>query len=228
MWREAPMNYRIKVLIVDDHAVVRQGLLALINTAKDMVIVGEAENGITAVQQARDLHPDIIVMDLVMPDMEGIGAIETIKQESQQARILVLTNFGDEQHVLAALGAGAQGYLLKDAILTDVVNAIRDVHAGKYTLHPSVTHILMQAMQKQQKKQQKSGVPIDFPLTVREQDVLKLIAKGLTNQSIADSLHIDESTVRIHVSHILQKLNLDNRTQAALYALRHDLVSLNE
>ena len=165
------MKNRIKILIVDDYATVRQGLLALIDTAPDMLVVGEAADGITAVQKARDLHPDVVVMDLVVSGFDGIRAIKAIKQESPQARILILTNFSEERHVLAALGAGAQGYFLKDAVLTDVVDAIRDVNAGKLTLHPSVTHIFMQAM---------------------------------------------------------QKFNLDDGAQAPLYALRHDLVSLND
>jgi two-component system, NarL family, response regulator LiaR len=137
---------QIKVLIVDDYAVVRQGLQALIDTAPDMVVVGEAADGITAVQHAHDLQPDVVVMDLVMPGLDGISAIEAIQQKSPLTRVLILTNFSEEQRVRAAFRAGAQGYMLKDAILTDVVEAIRDVHAGKLSLHPSITHVLMQAM----------------------------------------------------------------------------------
>ena len=221
------MNNPIKILIVDDYAVVRHGLMALIDTAPGMVVVGEAEDGLTAVQQAQRLHPDVIVMDLSMPGLDGIGAIEAIKQASPHSHILILTNFGEAPQVRNALRAGVRGYLLKDAILTDVVEAIRDVHNGKLALHPSITHILIEAIQEPEKQQKKTAVPIHPALTKREQDVLKLIAQGLTNQSIADTLHIDEGTVRIHVSNILQKLNLENRTQAALYALRHDLVSIN-
>jgi NarL family two-component system response regulator LiaR len=197
----------IDILIVDDYAVVRQGLRALIDTAPDMQVVGEAADGLTAVQQATLLRPDVIIMDLVLPRLGGVEAIATIKQQDAEARVLVLTNFGDEPRVLAALRAGAQGYLLKDAILTDVLTAVREVYAGKLTLHPSINQVLLRAMQ-------------------QGQDVLQLVAKGLPNQAIADQLQIDERTVRIHVSHILQKLALENRTQAALYALRHGLATL--
>jgi len=220
------MAKMIKVLIVDDYAVVRHGLLALIATAADIEVVGEAGDGETAVLQVRVLRPDVIVMDLMMPGLDGIEAIKLIKQENQQVRVLILSNFGDESRVLAAIRAGAQGYLVKDAVLTDVVEAIRDVYDGKLALHPSVTHVLLQAMQ--MKKQEKTAVHSPSVLTAREQDVLKLVAKGLTNQNIADTLLIDERTVRIHVSHILQKLDLENRTQAALYALRHGLATLSE
>jgi len=215
----------IGILIVDDYAVVRQGLRALIDTTPDIQVVGEAADGLTAVHQANILHPDIIIMDLVLPGLDGIEAIAAIKQADAEARILVLSNFSDEPRVLAALRAGAQGYLLKDAILTDVLTAIREVFAGKLTLHPSINHILMRAMQQAPEPEGKSAVTPT--LTNREQDVLQLVAKGLTNQTIADQLQIDERTVRIHVSHILQKLGLENRTQAALYALRHGFASLD-
>ena len=214
----------IGILIVDDYAVVRQGLRALIDTAPDMQVVGEAADGLTAVQQANSLRPDVIIMDLMLPRLDGIEAIIAIRQDNNQARVLVLTNFGDEPRVLAALRAGAQGYLLKDAVLTDVITAIREVNVGKLTLHPSINHILMLAMQQMPEVEVKTAV--SPTLTNREKDVLQLVAQGLTNQTIADQLQIDERTVRIHVSHILQKLSLENRTQAALYALRHGFATL--
>jgi NarL family two-component system response regulator LiaR len=215
----------IGILIVDDYAVVRQGLRALIDTTPDIYVVGEAADGLSAVHQANTLRPDITIMDLMLPGLDGIEAIAAIKRANAQARILVLTNFGDEPRVLAALRAGAQGYLLKDAVLTDVLTAIREVYAGRLTLHPSINHILMRAMQQTQEPEVKTaGTPA---LTNREQDVLQLVAKGLTNQMIADQLQIDERTVRIHVSHILQKLGLENRTQATLYALRHGFATLD-
>lgn len=213
----------IGILIVDDYAVVRQGLRALIDTTSDIQVVGEAADGVTAVHQAAALHPDIIIMDLVMPRLSGIEAIAAIKEADDQARILVLTNFSDEPRVLAALGAGAQGYLLKDAMLTDVLAAIREVYAGKLTLHPSINQVLIRSMQLPEPEVKTAVVAT---LTNREQEVLLLVAKGYSNQMIATQLQIDERTVRIHVSHILQKLAVENRTQAALYALRHGLATL--
>lgn len=213
----------IGILIVDDYAVVRQGLRALIDTTSDIQVVGEAADGVTAVHQAAALHPDIIIMDLVMPRLSGIEAIAAIKEADNQARILVLTNFSDEPRVLAALGAGAQGYLLKDAMLTDVLAAIREVYAGKLTLHPSINQVLIRSMQLPEPEVKTAVVAT---LTNREQEVLLLVAKGYSNQMIATQLQIDERTVRIHVSHILQKLAVENRTQAALYALRHGLATL--
>lgn len=147
---EALMNSRINILIIDDHTAVRQGLSALINTVPGMVVVGEVSDGETAVQVVRDLRPDVIVMDLTLPDMSGIKIIEAIHQASPQTRTLVLTSFGEDWCVLAALRAGVQGYLLKDAISTDVIDAIQDVYIGKLTLHPSLTHILIQAIQEPQ------------------------------------------------------------------------------
>ncbi|MCA9921084.1 MAG: response regulator transcription factor [Anaerolineales bacterium] len=222
------MVKRIRVLIVDDYAVVRHGLLALIDTAPDMVVVGEAVDGETAVRQTHRLQPDVVVMDMVMPGTDGIETIQAIKQTNAQTRILILTNFGEDQRVLAAVRAGVQGYLLKDAVLTDVVEAIREVYDGKLALHPSVTHVLLQAMQATTKPREKTAVLPPSLLTVREQDILKLVAKGLTNVQIAEFLLVEERTVRVHVSHILQKLNVENRTQAALYALRHGLATLND
>lgn len=145
------LNDQIRVLIVDDYANVRHGLSALLETTPDIVVVGEAVNGSTAIQQALALHPDVIVMDLIKPGLDGIEAIETIKQEIPQARILILTNFGEEEPVFSAFRSGAQGYLLKDAMMTNIVEAIRDVHNGKLTLHPNLTDVFMHAIQEPQK-----------------------------------------------------------------------------
>ena len=146
------LNDRIKVLIVDQYANVRQGLTALIKTTPDMVVVGEAANGATAVQKTLALHPDVIVMDLIRPDLDGIAAIGAIKQEIPQARILVLTDSGEEHRVFSAFQSGAQGYLLKDAMMTNVVEAIRDIYAGKITLHPNLTDVFMHAIQEPSKR----------------------------------------------------------------------------
>jgi two-component system, NarL family, response regulator LiaR len=216
------MKGTIHILIVDDYAVVREGLRAFVTTEPDMVVIGEAADRETAVQQCLDLQPDVVVMDLALPNNEGIDAIQAIKQQYPQIDILVLTNFAEEERVLAAMKAGAQGYMLKDATTKDIVQAIRDVHQGKVVLHPSVSYILLQALQ----LPDTNGQAALYSLTERETEVLQLVAQGHTNQVIANQLGIDERTVRVHVTHILQKLDLDNRTQAALFALRHGLVVL--
>ncbi|MEJ2747192.1 MAG: response regulator transcription factor [Anaerolineae bacterium] len=216
------MKGTIHILIVDDYAVVREGLRAFVTTESDMVVIGEAADEETAVQQCLDLQPDVVVMDLALPNNEGVDAIRAIKQECPSTNVLVLTNFAEEERVLAAMKAGAQGYMLKDATPKDIVQSIRDVHEGKIVLHPSVSYVLLQALQ----------IPdadnnVLYTLTERETEVLlKLVAQGHTNHIIADQLGIDERTVRVHVTHILQKLDLDNRTQAALFALRQGLVVL--
>lgn len=216
------MKNAIRILIVDDYAVVREGLRAFITTEPDMVVVGEAADEETAVLQCQLLLPDVVVMDLALPHNEGVAAIQAIKQTCPQVNILALTNFDEEERVLAALDAGAQGYMLKDAATQDVTQAIRDVNRGHMILHPSVAHVLLRALQ---------TTPETEPaalalLTSRERDVLKLVAQGRTNQEIAVQLAIDERTVRVHVTHILHKLKLHNRTQAALFALRQGLVRL--
>lgn len=216
------MKGTIHILIVDDYAVVREGLRAFVTTEPDMVVIGEAADGETAVQQCLDLQPDVVVMDLALPDNEGVNAIQTIKQQCPKIHTLVLTNFAEEDRVLAAMKAGAQGYMLKDATTKDIVQAIRDVHQGKVVLHPSVSYLLLQALQLPDTKEQ----ALLHSLTERETEVLQLVAQGHTNQIIANQLGIDERTVRVHVTHILQKLDLDNRTQATLFALRHGLVVL--
>ena len=215
------MKGTIHILIVDDYAIVREGLRAFVMTEPDMVVIGEAGDEETAVQQCLDLHPDVVVMDLALPNNEGVKAIGNIKQECPQINILVLTNFAEEDRVLAAMKAGAQGYMLKDATTKDIIQAIRDVNQGKVVLHPSVSYILLQALQLPDTKQ-----AVLDSLTEREKEVLQLVAQGDTNQVIAKQLGIEERTVRVHVTHILQKLNLANRTQATLFALRHGLVVL--
>jgi NarL family two-component system response regulator LiaR len=216
------MKGTIHILIVDDYAVVREGLRAFVTTEPDMVVVGEAADGETALQQCLNLKPDVVVMDLALPNKEGIEAIRTVKQKCPQINILVLTNFSEEALVLAAMKAGAQGYMLKDATTKDIVQAIRDVNQGKVVLHPSVSYILLQALQVPHTEDQAAL----HSLTARETEVLQLVAQGHTNQTISSQLGIDERTVRVHVTHILQKLQLANRTQAALFALRSGLAVL--
>jgi NarL family two-component system response regulator LiaR len=211
----------IRILIVDDHAVVREGLRALIETEPDMASVGEAADGVQAVQQVRSLQPDVVLMDLVMPRKGGIEAIAEIKAETPGVRILVLTSFAEDDQVFPAIKAGALGYLLKDSSAEELLQAIRDAHRGEPSMHPTIAYKLMRELQRSS-----DLPPTESPLTEREVEVLKLVARGLSNQEIADRLVVSERTVRTHVSNILGKLHLANRTQAALYALREGLANL--
>ena len=212
----------IRILITDDHAVVREGLQKLISTEPGMEVVGEAADGIEAVQIACELKPDVILMDMVMPRMGGLETIRKIKEECPEARVLVLTSFSDDETVFPAIKAGALGYLLKNTSPDLLLSAIRDVHQGNSSMSPDIANKLMSELQR------RSDLPLTKePLTEREMDVLNLVAQGLTNQEIADQLIISEGTVRTHVSNILSKLQLANRTQAALYALREGYTPLN-
>jgi NarL family two-component system response regulator LiaR len=217
------MTQVIRILVVDDHAVVREGLRALINGKPDMELVGEAGDGQEAVLLARSLQPDVILMDLVMPGKDGIQATQEIRQENSEARILVLTSFDEDDQVFSALKAGALGYILKDSSPQELLEAIRCVRRGESSLHPSVARKLILGYGQDQKAE--AGVDL---LTEREVEVLKLVARGLSNQVIAEELCVGEGTVRFHVGNILDKLRLENRTQAALYALREGLVSLED
>lgn len=216
-------NPEINVLIVDDHPVVRRGLRTLIASEDGMKPVGEATNGLEAVEQVRVLQPDVILLDLVMPKMGGLEAIIAIKKETPTARILVLTSFAEDEKVFPAMKAGALGYLLKDSSPDDLIEAIRNVYQGASSLHPTIARKLIDEFSQPAGPHTSSD-----PLTEREADVLKLVARGLTNQEIADQLVISEWTVRTHVRNILEKLHLANRTQAALYALREGLASLKD
>jgi len=216
------MIENIRVLIVDDHAIVREGQLALIDTELGMDVVGEAKDGFEAVEMAGKLHPDVILMDLQMPRKEGIVAIEEIKAKNPDTRILVLTSFSEKEKVYTAIKAGAMGYLLKDSSPQEILDAIRKVYLGEMAMNPSIASKLMNELQRS------SDLPLtEDPLTGREVEVLKLIAEGLPNQDIANQLVISERTVRTHVTHILSKLHLANRTQAALFAIREGLADLD-
>jgi len=222
MWRWR-MGEEIRILAADDHAVVREGLRALIDTEPGMELVGEASDGAEAVGRAQAIQPDVVLLDLVMPRKSGIEAIGEIRQAAPGARILVLTSFAEDDKVFPAIKAGAEGYLLKDASPDDLLRAIREVHRGEPSMHPTIARKLMLELQRS------SDLPLtEDPLTEREVEVLGLVAQGLTNQEIADRLYVSERTVRTHVSNILSKLHLANRTQAALYALRKGLASLDE
>jgi NarL family two-component system response regulator LiaR len=212
----------IRILIADDHPVVRRGLISLINIQADMELVGEAVDGAEAVAKARSLQPDVILLDLMMPHKDGLEAIREIKQENPNAQILVLTSFAEDDKVFPAIKAGALGYLLKDSPPEMLLQAIHDVDRGEASLHPAIARKLIRELN------QPPALPLtEEPLTKRELEVLRLVARGLSNQEIAGTLVVGEGTVRIHVSNILNKLHLANRTQAALYALQEGLATLD-
>jgi len=216
------MTSSIRVLVADDHAIVRKGIRALLATEPDIEVVGEAENGREAVTEVERLRPDVILMDLVMPEMDGIEAIRRITARQPEARILVLTSFAADDKVFPAIKAGALGYLLKDSGPEELVQAIHQVSRGESSLHPTIARKLLQELSHPSEQP-----PTPDPLTEREVEVLRLVARGQSNQDIADQLVISEATVRTHVSNILSKLHLASRTQAALYALREGLASLD-
>ena len=215
------MPKTIRILICDDHAIVRVGLKSLISENPDMKFAGEAKDGEEAVVKARKLKPDVIIMDLVMPRKNGVAAITEIKKEALEARILVFTSFSDDAHVFSAIKAGASGYLLKDSSAPELQQAIRDVYHGRSSLHPVIARKVIQLL-----RQPSDQGLAEEALSLREVEVLKCVAHGMANQEIARELKIKEGTVRIHVGHILNKLQLTNRTQAALYALRKGYVQL--
>jgi NarL family two-component system response regulator LiaR len=216
------MTPSISVLVADDHLVVRQGIRALLATEPDIEVVGEAENGREAVAEVERLQPDVILMDLVMPEMDGIEAIRRITANRPGARILVLTSFAADDKVFPAIKAGALGYLLKDSEPEELVGAIHQVYRGEPSLHPTIARKVLQEVSGPSERP-----PTPEPLTEREMEVLQLVARGRSNREIADELAISEATVRTHVSNILGKLHLASRTQAALYALREGLASLD-
>jgi len=219
----------IRVLIVDDHAVVRQGLRSFLELQDDpsslpIVVVGEAADGAEAVELAGRYQPDVILLDLVMPVMDGIAATSKIVERCPHSRIIILTSFGEEDKVFPAIRAGAHGYLLKDISPDDLVRAIRAAHLGQAQLHPDVAQKLMTAVAGAGARPSSQGhEPVTDALTEREHEVLRLLAGGLSNREIASQLVIGETTVKSHVSSILDKLHLEDRTQAAIYALRHGL-----
>lgn len=215
------MNERIRVLLADDHHVVRGGIRALLAHEDDIVVIDEAADGVEAVFKAQSLQPDVILMDLMMPRKTGIEAIMEIKQHEPTARILVLTSYADDEYVFAAIKAGALGYLLKETSPKELLQAIHDVYKGESSLHPSIARRLLREFNRPA-----TSPPTEEPLTEREIEVIVLVARGCSNQVIGDTLFISERTVRTHVSNILGKLHLANRTQAALYALKERLTDL--
>jgi NarL family two-component system response regulator LiaR len=204
----------IRVLIADDHPIVREGLRLLLAGERGMELAGEAVNGNELVVKARDLKPDVILTDLIMPEKDGLQAIREIHKDSPSAKIIVLTSFAEDDRILAALKAGATGYLLKDSLPEELLAAIRDVYAGKPSLSSPIASKLLHELSAPQEEMDSDE------LTEREMEVLKLVAKGFSNQEIAQQVGLSEWTVRARVSAILEKLRLSNRTQAALYAIK--------
>ena len=209
---------RIRVLLVDDHAVVRRGLRGFFELLDDIEVVGEADDGRRAVELVESLRPDVVLMDLLMPVMDGIAATAEIKERFAEVEVVALTSFIEEERVTAALEAGATGYLLKDADADDVAVAVRRAHAGEVHLDPQVARLLARRI-----RTRRDDAPQHEPLTEREREVLALVAKGHSNKEIAAQLDITERTARTHVSNILGKLDLASRTQAALWAIEHRL-----
>jgi NarL family two-component system response regulator LiaR len=208
----------IRVVIVDDHAVVREGLRTYLELQADLAVVGEAGDGAEAVRVAQELRPDVVLMDLVMPVLDGVGAMRELRERLPGVRVIVLTSFTDEAQLLPAIQAGAAGYLLKNVQPAELHRAIRAAHAGEALLDPSVAARLVQAIS------QPARAPAPERLTPREREVLVLIGRGLSNKRIARELGVAEKTVKTHVGHVLAKLEVTDRTQAALYAARSGLV----
>ncbi|MFB6429462.1 response regulator [Bacillus thuringiensis] len=214
---------KIKVLLVDDHTVVLKGLAFFLSTQEDLELVGEANNGKEALVKVGEINPDVILMDLYMPEMDGVEATAYIKKEYPNVKVIVLTSFSDQAHVLPALRAGASGYILKDVEPDQLVEAIRSAYKGNIQLHPDIANALLSQTLPVEEKEEEHSIQVDV-LTARENEVLQLLAKGMSNKEIASVLVITEKTVKAHVSSILSKLNLSDRTQAALYAVKNGIV----
>ena len=213
----------IRVLIADDHAIVRKGIRAVLALEPDIVIVGETSDGRQTVEQAEALRPDIVLMDLAMPVMDGLEAIRQIAARNPSVRVLVLTSFATDDKVFPAIKAGALGYLLKGSDSEDLVQAIRQVYRGESSLHPTIARKVLKELNRGSEQP-----PASIPLTEREVEVVRLLAQGLTNREIAGRLVVSQATVHTHVSNILSKLHLATRTQAALYTLREGIASLDD
>ncbi|PFC10231.1 response regulator [Bacillus cereus] len=214
---------KIKVLLVDDHTVVLKGLAFFLSTQGDLELVGEANNGKEALVKVGETTPDVILMDLYMPEMDGVEATAYIKKEYPNVKVIVLTSFSDQAHVLPALRAGASGYILKDVEPDQLVEAIRSAYKGNIQLHPDIANALLSQTLPVEEKEEEPSIQVDV-LTARENEVLQLLAKGMSNKEVASVLVITEKTVKAHVSSILSKLNLSDRTQAALYAVKNGIV----
>jgi len=218
------MANSISILIVDDHEVVRRGIRAYLESLPDFEVVGEAGSGEQAIEMVRELIPDVVLMDLIMPNMDGIETTRRVKAISPRTQVVVLTSFHDDAHIFPALKAGATSYILKDVKMDKLEDTIRRASQGEVTLHPRVAERVLQNLRGENSAEQ----PLFTDLTERELSVLKLIANGMTNSQIAEKLVISEYTVKGHVSNILSKLHLADRTQVAVYAWQKGLVQREE
>ena len=223
MTKQRSSKETIRVLIADDHAIVRKGIRALLATEPEIEVVGEAEDGEQAIAHTQQLAPDVVLMDLVMPGLDGLDATRQIVAQQPRTHILVLTSFAGDDKVFPAIKAGAQGYLLKDSGPEELVQAIQQVFRGESSLHPSIARKLLRELADPTPRE-----PEVDALTEREIEVLQLVAEGHSNREISEQLTISEATVRTHVSNITAKLHVASRTQAALYALREGIASLDE
>lgn len=210
---------KLSVLLIDDHEMVRLGLKSFLNLQTDIEVVGEAVNGKDGITKTLDLKPDVVVMDLVMPEMDGVEATLQILRDWPEAKILVLTSYLDNEKIYPVIDAGAKGYMLKTSNAPEILNAIRKVATGELAIETEV---------EQKIKHHEDNPDLHEELTAREKDILNLLAKGYDNQTIADELFISLKTVKTHVSNILAKLQVDDRTQAVVYAFRHHLVPQDE
>jgi DNA-binding NarL/FixJ family response regulator len=214
---DGPRDGKISVLIADDHPVVRQGLRAFLELQPDLQVVGEAGDGAQAARLARELRPDVVLLDLVMPGTDGVAALELMAESALESRVLIVTSFGEQRTVIPAIRAGARGYVSKDVEPSALAAAIRAVAAGHVLLGPEVAAALLGP----DAARSGSGGDAEPQLTAREREVLDLIARGRSNREIARALTVSEKTVKTHVSNVLMKLGVSDRTQAALWAVRH-------
>lgn len=210
------MSDVIRVIVADDHTMVRNGLVMFLNSCADIQLVGEAANGQEAVELAETLQPDVVLMDLVMPEMDGVAATRAILRSAPHIRVIALTSFKDDALIYAAVKAGIAGYLLKDCTADDLANTIRDAHAGKTSITQDVMQAVLRVAENPGARQ--------YHLSERERDVLRLVVRGLSNRQIAHELTLGESTIKFHVSNILSKLGVATRAEAAALAVQHKLV----
>jgi len=211
----------IRIVLVDDHEVVRQGLNSFLSGIADFELVGQGSNGRDAIELTNIYKPDILLLDMILPDMSGLDVLREIQKHEQITKVIILSSFSDAKLAVPTVQAGARGYLLKDIHPKDLIQAIKDVHANQLRLHPDIAALLVNELNN---AQQENDILKNHGVTEREKDVLQLIGQGFTNQRIADTLHISQLTVKTHVSHILDKLTLTDRTQIAIFAIRNGFV----